>query len=64
VSTIELGQEMGLVNSNLDAKAIALIVEAIPLGLVLADLNPENRPSPEAWRDLAARVIFSFAPDA
>ena len=64
VSTIELGQQMGLVNPNLDAKAIALVVEAIPLGLVLADLNPDSRPSPDAWRDLAARVIFSFAPDA
>jgi AcrR family transcriptional regulator len=64
VSTIELGQTMGLVNPNLDAKAIALMVEAIPLGLVLSDLSPERRPSPEAWRDLAIRVIFSFAPDA
>jgi len=64
VSTIELGQSMGLVDSTLDAKAIALMVEAIPLGLVLADLSPDRRPSPEAWRDLAIRVIFSFAPDA
>jgi len=38
------------------------LLQAVPLGLVIADLDPENAPERDAWIALVARIAASFAP--
>jgi AcrR family transcriptional regulator len=49
-------QEMGVVDPSLDPAAVALLLQAVPLGLALADLDPEHAPSPESWIALMTKV--------
>jgi AcrR family transcriptional regulator len=49
-------QEMGLVDPSLDPAAVALLLQAVPLGLALADLDPDHAPSPESWIALMTKV--------
>ena len=49
-------QEMGVVDPSLDSAAVALLLQAVPLGLALADLDPEHAPSPESWIALMTKV--------
>lgn len=49
-------QEMGIVDPTLDPAAVALLLQAVPLGLALSDLDPEHAPSDEAWVALMTRV--------
>ena len=62
VDVIEKAQARGLVRTDISARAIALLVEAVPLGTVLADINPETAPTQEEWLDLITAMLLAFAP--
>jgi len=63
VDVITKGQEQGLISTAVSARAIALFVEAVPLGVVLSDLNPDTAPTNEEWQTLVATVLAAFAVD-
>jgi AcrR family transcriptional regulator len=52
VALLEQAQRDGLVRADLSARAIALLVEAVPLGTVLADVNPGCAPAQVEWERL------------
>lgn len=62
VDVIEKAQARGLVRTDISARAIALLVEAVPLGTVLADINPDTAPTQEEWLDLITAMLLAFAP--
>jgi AcrR family transcriptional regulator len=62
IDVIEKAQAQGLVRTDISAKAIALLVEAVPLGTVLADINPETAPSQEEWLALITELLLTFGP--
>lgn len=49
-------QEMGIIDPALDPAAVSLLLQAVPLGLALSDLDPEHAPSDDAWLALMTRV--------
>ena len=55
-------QTKGLVRDDLNPKAIALMIEAIPLGTVLADISPSTAPSQEEWMKVLNEVLRTFGP--
>ena len=57
VQLVERAQQIGLVDPALDATAVALLLQAVPMGLVVADLDPESAPSGDAWVALMIRVV-------
>ena len=62
IDVIEKAQAQRLVRTDISAKAIALLVEAVPLGTVLADINPETAPSQEEWLALITELLLTFGP--
>jgi AcrR family transcriptional regulator len=52
VAVLEQAQRDGIVRDDVSARAIALLVEAVPLGTVLADVNPGCAPSQSEWERL------------
>ena len=62
VDVIEKAQSMGLVRNDISARAIALLVEAVPLGTVLADISPSSAPTQQEWTDLITAMLMTFAP--
>ena len=61
VSLLEQAQRDGIVRADLSAKAIALLVEAVPLGTVLADVNPSYAPTQEEWERLIEVLLAGFS---
>ena len=59
---IEKAQSQGLVRTDISARAIALLVEAVPLGTVLADINPETAPTQQEWVALITELLLAFSP--
>ncbi len=53
---VRRGQALGVVDPAIDPAAMALLLQAVPLGLAVADLDPESGPSGEAWVELLLRV--------
>ena len=62
IDVIEKAQAQGLVRTDISARAIALLVEAVPLGTVLADINPETAPTHEEWHELITAMLLAFGP--
>lgn len=62
IDVIEKAQAQGLVRTDISARAIALLVEAVPLGTVLADINPETAPTQEEWLELITAMLLAFGP--
>lgn len=58
------GQELGLVDPDIDAAAIALLTQVLRLGLALWDLSGDARPTVEAWTDLLDRIGSIVLTDA
>ena len=52
-------QSRGFIHPAVDTTAAALMFQAIALGLVLADVDPDGAPSPEAWEVLVGRLLDS-----
>ena len=50
-------QERGLLHPDVDPVAIALMFQAIALGLVLADVDPASAPSAASWETLVGRLL-------
>ena len=61
MSLLEQAQRDGIVRADLSAKAIALLVEAVPLGTVLADVNPGYAPTQEEWERLIEVLLAGFS---
>ena len=55
-------QSKGIVRDDVDPKALALLIEAVPLGTVLADLSPESSPTQTDWMKVIDLVLRTFAP--
>ena len=50
-------QARGLIDPSADLVALSLMFQAIALGLVLADIDPEGAPTPAAWESLVGRML-------
>lgn len=61
-STIEKAKADGIVAEEVDAHALALFLEVLPLGTGLATVYADM-PSQEAWRNLLLRMFASLTPD-
>ncbi len=57
------GQELGMVDPDVDPAAVALFTQVMRLGLALWDLSGDARPSTEAWSALLDRIGASFLVD-
>lgn len=55
-------QNKGIVRDDVDPKALALLIEAIPLGTVLADISPATSPTQDEWMKVINLVLITFAP--
>ena len=55
-------QAAGYVDPDVDPVALTLLVEALPTGLALLEINPALKPSADGWKDLADRLISSVLP--
>lgn len=60
VAVLEQAQRDGVVRTDISARAIALLVEAVPLGTVLADVNPTMAPTQEEWARLIEVLLSSM----
>jgi len=50
-------QARGMIDPSIDTTAAALMFQAIALGLVLADVDPEGAPTADAWEALVGRLL-------
>ena len=50
-------QARGMIDPSVDTTAAALMFQAIALGLVLADVDPEGAPTADAWEALVGRLL-------
>jgi AcrR family transcriptional regulator len=64
VATVQQAKRDGLVDPSVDDKALAFMLEVIPLGTALANVYGEYMPDPEAWRALMTRVLIALTPPA
>ena len=64
VATVQQAKLDGLVDPTVDDKALAFMLEVIPLGTALANVYGEYMPDPEAWRALLTRMLLSLLPPA
>ena len=55
-------QNNSLVDPNLDAKSLALFVQAIALGMTIIDINSDDAPDPKGWEELTKRILASLTP--
>jgi AcrR family transcriptional regulator len=62
-AAFERAQERGWIDATADPRAIAMMFQAIALGLVLADVDPDGAPDPAAWEALVSRVLDSVLID-
>lgn len=62
LATIKQAKVDGHVDPVVDEKALALMLEVIPLGTGLASVYGEYMPDPEAWRALMTRMLLSLVP--
>jgi AcrR family transcriptional regulator len=62
IATVQQAKIDGLVDPVVDDKALAFMLEVIPLGTALANVYGEYMPDPEAWRALLTRMLVSVLP--
>jgi len=53
---VRRAQSLGIIDPGVDPAAMALLLQAVPMGLVIADLDPDSAPSGDAWVELLVRV--------
>ena len=61
-AAIRDAKNSGLLDKDLDDKAMAFLFEVIPLGTALAMVYGDNLPDTRAWNDLLTRVILALMP--
>jgi AcrR family transcriptional regulator len=64
LATIRQAKVDGHVDPVVDEKALALMLEVIPLGTALASVYGAYMPDPEAWRALMTRMLIALTPPA
>jgi AcrR family transcriptional regulator len=64
VATVQQAKLDGLVDPVVDDKALAFMLEVIPLGTALSNVYGDYLPDPEAWRALLTRMLLSLLPPA
>lgn len=64
VATVQQAKLDGLVDPLVDDKALAFMLEVIPLGTALSNVYGDYLPDPEAWRTLVTRMLISLLPPA
>jgi len=62
VATVQQAKLDGLVDPSVDDKALAFMLEVIPLGTALSNVYGDYMPDPEAWRALLTRMLVSLLP--
>ena len=62
IATVQQAKKDGLVDPLVDDKALAFMLEVIPLGTALSNVYGEFLPDPEAWRYLVTRMLVSLLP--
>jgi AcrR family transcriptional regulator len=64
VALVRSGQDVGAIDPALDASAVALMWQALQLGLAIQDVaGTHDAPDPEAWNQLLERVALALAGD-
>jgi len=64
IATVRQAKLDGLLDPAVDDKALAFMLEVIPLGTALSNVYGEYMPDPEAWRALLTRMLLSLVPPA
>ena len=64
VAAVQQAKLDGLVDPAVDDKALAFMLEVIPLGTALSNVYGDYLPEPEAWRALLTRMLLSLLPPA
>jgi len=64
VAAVQQAKLDGLVDPAVDDKALAFMLEVIPLGTALSNVYGDYLPDPEAWRALLTRMLLSLLPPA
>ena len=64
VAAVQQAKLDGLVDPAVDDKALAFMLEVIPLGTALSNVYGDYLPEPEAWRTLVTRMLLSLLPPA
>ena len=62
VATVQQAKLDGLVDPAVDDKALAFMLEVIPLGTALSNVYGDYMPDPEAWQALLTRMLVSLLP--
>jgi AcrR family transcriptional regulator len=62
IATVQQAKIDGLVDPAVDDKALAFMLEVIPLGTALSNVYGDYMPDPEAWRALLTRMLVSLLP--
>ena len=57
VAVVTHYQEIGFVDRSIDPKAVALFLEALPLGLAILDANPDAAPDQDAWDHMLSGML-------
>lgn len=61
-AVIRRSQDLGLVDPELDAAAVAMFSQVVRLGLALWDVSGDARPDPAAWAAVIDRVYDAVLP--
>ncbi|MEI8285742.1 MAG: helix-turn-helix domain-containing protein [Actinomycetes bacterium] len=64
IATVQQAKRDGLLDPAVDDKALAFMLEVIPLGTALSNVYGEYMPDPEAWSALMRRMLLSLVPPA
>lgn len=62
VQLVSSYQNNSLVDPNLDAKSLALFVQALALGMTIIDINSDDVPDSKGWEALTKRILASLTP--
>ena len=59
---IDKAKADGMLDSSIDTRAFAFLLETIPLGAGLSEVYGEHLPSDEAWKGLLLRILTALMP--
>lgn len=62
VATIRKAKTAGLLDESIDEKALAFLLEVLPLGLVLTNVYGKYAPEQKDWEALLSRLLRSLSP--
>jgi AcrR family transcriptional regulator len=62
IELVRRGQDLGVIDPNLDPSAVAMLSQVLRLGLALWDISGDTRPETENWADMISRLFSSVLP--